>query len=99
VLLSRARAGFEPGQRVLLSIRPECVRLSEHGSEPAQFRVQALSSAYLGELCEHELAHGDVTLRAYELNPSSPNARAPGSELWASVSPEDVVLLDRDKSA
>jgi len=96
-LSARARDGFEPGQAVLLSVRPECLRLSETGSEPSHFRVKTLRSSYLGELCELELSHGDVTLRAYELNPKSPAARAPGSELWAAVNPEDVVLLERDQ--
>ncbi|HKY36834.1 MAG TPA: ABC transporter ATP-binding protein [Polyangiaceae bacterium] len=98
-LTARARAGFETGQAVLISVRPECLLLSESGSEPSHFRVKTLRSSYLGELCEHELSHGDVTLRAYELNPKSAAARASGSELWASVSPEDVVLLDRDQRA
>jgi ABC-type Fe3+/spermidine/putrescine transport system ATPase subunit len=99
-LSARARSGFEPGQEVLVSVRPECVKLSDSGAEPAQFPVELVHTSYLGELCEHELAlTGDQRLRAYELNPSSPIARAPGTKLWASVSPEDVVVLDRDPNA
>ncbi len=98
-LLASAREGLEPGQSVLLSIRPECVKLSESAQGPGWFPVTTTRSSYLGELCEHELSHQGVTLRAYELNPQSPAARAPGSELWASVGPEDVVLLDLDRQA
>jgi ABC-type Fe3+/spermidine/putrescine transport system ATPase subunit len=94
-----ARPGIEPGQQVLLSVRPECVQLSESGSEPDWFPVTTVRSSYLGELCEHELNHREVALRAYELNPQSPHAHAAGTPLWARVHPEDVVLLDPDAGA
>ena len=98
-LLALPHAGLAPGQPALLSVRPECVRLAETGSEPGWFRVTIVRTSYLGELCEHELEHQGVSLRAYELNPQSPSARAPGSELWAAISPEDVVLLDPETPA
>jgi iron(III) transport system ATP-binding protein len=98
-LLAKSRPGLQPGQPVLLSIRPECIRLSDSSSLPSGFPVEVLRTSYLGELCEHELSHQGVLLRAYELNPSSPAARSPGTELWATVSPEDVVLLDREAIA
>ena len=83
----------------LLSVRPECVQLSETGSEPDWFPVTTVRTSYLGELCEHELGHRDVALRAYELNPHSPHQHAAGTQLWARVHPEDVVLLDPDAGA
>ena len=83
---------------MLLSIRPECVRLSATRPSDAAFRVTAVKSSYLGELCEHELSHAGLTLRAYELNPQSIRHHG-GGELWAEVSPSDVVLLEPEPAA
>jgi iron(III) transport system ATP-binding protein len=93
------RAGFSAGQPVLLSIRPECVRLGLEPGSGLAFRVQCVQSSYLGELCEHEVAYAGGTMRAYELNPSRAEGPAPGSELWACVSPADVVVLEPDSAA
>jgi iron(III) transport system ATP-binding protein len=97
-LLARAKAGIEPGQAVLLSVRPECLQLAESGGQD-WFPVTTLRTSYLGELCEHEVACHELTLRAYELNPRSPDARAAGGKLWAHVHPDDVVLLDPETNA
>ncbi len=98
-LTAQARPGFEVGSAVLLSIRPECLRLSAIAGSSDAFKVKTVRSSYLGELCEHELSHGDVTLRAYELNPRSLGSQGAGSELWAEVSPTDVVLLEMERGA
>jgi len=97
-LSAAAREGVTVGQAVLLSIRPECVRLSTTRSADS-FSVRLESSSYLGELCEHLVASQGVSLRAYELNPRSPTEHPSGTELWAEISPSDVVLLDPDRSA
>jgi len=98
-LWADARNGFELGAPVLLSIRPECIRLSSARPSDDAFPVLALRSSYLGELCEHEVTYQDITLRAYELNPHSPSQHGPGSELWAWISASDVVLLEPDHEA
>ncbi len=98
-LVAEAREGFEVGANVLLSIRPECVRLSRTRASDAAFKVTAVQSSYLGELCEHELSYQGLTLRAYELNPQSPRAHTAGSELWADVNACDVVLLEPETTA
>jgi ABC-type Fe3+/spermidine/putrescine transport system ATPase subunit len=97
-LLAKASSGFEPGAEVELSIRPECVRLADAPEGPGSFRVVVERCSYLGELSEHELSCGGLALRAYELNPRHAISREAGSEAWASVSPEDVVLLELDKA-
>jgi iron(III) transport system ATP-binding protein len=98
-LLAAARPGFDVGSNVLLSIRPECIRLSSTRDGESWFKVTAVQSSYLGELCEHELSYQGLTLRAYELNPQSLRAHSAGSELWADVSPLDVVLLEPETTA
>jgi iron(III) transport system ATP-binding protein len=96
-LTAAARSGFAAGAQVLLSIRPECVRLSPTRQSDSAFQVSVSNTSYLGELCEHELAHPGLTLRAYELNPRS--LRSHSGELWAEVSPSDVVLLEPEPAA
>jgi iron(III) transport system ATP-binding protein len=98
-LSAASRPGFEPGQAVLLSIRPEAIQLSPTRDAADAFLVQAERSSYLGELCEHEISHHDVKLRAYELNPHSPQQHGAGSELWARVRATDVVLLESEPRA
>ena len=94
-----AQPDFRAGDRALLSIRPECVRLDVDPGSGIAFRVRFESSSYLGELCEHEVTFAGGRLRAYELNPSRPDGYAPGSELWARVSPADIVVLEPDQRA
>jgi iron(III) transport system ATP-binding protein len=95
-LVAAARPGFDAGTEVLLSIRPECVRLAATRPSSAAFPVESVKSSYLGELCEHELSRFGLTLRAYELNPQSPRI-PPGTQLWAEVDPGDVVLLELER--
>ncbi len=95
-LSAAARGGFGPGQRVLLSIRPECVRLSAGSSEPNALEAQLVESSYLGELSEHLLRVDEVELRAYELNPALPAEHPPGTALQVVIKPADVVLLEPD---
>jgi iron(III) transport system ATP-binding protein len=99
-LLAEARGGEElPGKPVLVSIRPECIRLSSAQRAATDFRVRVEHSSYLGELCEHNLTYGELRLRSYELNPHSADKHGEGDELWAQVSPRDVVLLEPEKVA
>ena len=98
-LWAAARDGFGPGSNVLLSIRPECIRLSAARPSEAAFPVKVRASSYLGELCEHEVSHDALVLRAYELNPRSRNHYREDTELWAEVSPSDVVVLAPDPEA
>lgn len=98
-LLTDARPGFVVGQSVLLSIRPECLQLSEARPSDSGFQVRTVKSNYLGEICEHELSCQGLSLRAYELNPQSPHAPHAGSERWVQVRPSDVVLLESEPAA
>ncbi|MDX2053414.1 MAG: ABC transporter ATP-binding protein [Polyangiaceae bacterium] len=91
------RRNFEIGTPVLLSIRPECIQLADGPGQAPAFQVTVTHSNYLGELSEHELVHGNLKLRSYELNPRLP-ARSAGSVLWARVAPADVVVLEPDIS-
>jgi iron(III) transport system ATP-binding protein len=79
------------GAEVWISIRPECLRPAKGGAVNA-LRGRRERSTYLGELCEHQLRVGDVTLTVFELD-----GRADGvEELAVAVDPAEVVLLPRD---
>lgn len=97
-LSAAVRGAFEIGESVLLSIRPECIRLTAERGSDAAFAVRVERSNYLGELCEHELTHETTSLRAYELNPQRLSGIV-GSQLWAEINPQDVVLLEAEPEA
>jgi iron(III) transport system ATP-binding protein len=80
------------GSVVTLSIRPECWRLGPAPGGRNAVRGRIGNSIYLGEMAQHEFVSGGTTLAVTELNPGPVGEPARG-ELWASVVPEDVVVL------
>jgi len=89
---------INPGEKVLCSIRPESISLSDLGSLRGErttnlFPVKILSLTYLGEVEEYEvLAAGKQKMKIIVHNPGGVE-RKPGDELMAEVSPVDVVFL------
>jgi iron(III) transport system ATP-binding protein len=90
-LPSATSCGFEAGDDVLISIRPECFRFVDTAASAA-LRGTLLGSTYLGDTTAHTVRVGDVELTVHELNPPLPG-RARGSDCALQVAPEDVVLL------
>ncbi len=92
--LSARRPGAElaVGQRVLMSLRPESVAVSDRppGDGPNTFRGQVLTRAYLGDATDHVIEVGGLRMRCR----SHPNVSLPpGTEVSAVVDPSDVVLV------
>lgn len=87
-------AGFKPsaGTAVTLSIRPECWSLSRVGRAGNAVRGRIGAAVYLGEVAQYEFISAGAVLKVYELNPQFVDGSADG-ELWASVKPDDVVVL------
>jgi iron(III) transport system ATP-binding protein len=89
---------INPGEKVLCSIRPESITLSDPGSgqqgdKANIFPVKILSSTYLGDVEEYEvLAAGKRKMKIIVHNPGGVE-RKPGDEFLAAVSPLDVVFL------
>jgi iron(III) transport system ATP-binding protein len=88
-----------PGSGVWISIRPECVRLTNapNTAKPANTaRADAVEGGflYLGEIAERKLRVGDVPLTSYDLNPTV--AAAAAGPVTIEIAPEDVVLLPSD---
>ncbi len=80
------------GAEALVSLRPECLRLSR--AMPAQngVRGRIAETFYLGDIAQHRFVSGETELRLHELNPRFVGAAARG-ELWAEIDPDDVVVL------
>ncbi len=80
------------GAEVLVSVRPECWRLTRQQPARNGARGRIAESFYLGEVAQHRFASGESVVTLHELNPRFVGAAAQG-ELWAEVDPEDVVVL------
>jgi iron(III) transport system ATP-binding protein len=85
-------AQHAPGDAVTVSVRPECWSIStgRPGRNPVRGRIG--KSVYLGENAQYDFVCGQTTLKILELNPRFAD-RAGASELYASASPDDVVVL------
>ena len=85
-------ASFGRGAEVCVSVRPECWRLAREAPQRNGVRGRLAETFYLGELAQHRFVSGESELKLYELNPRFVGAAAQG-EFWATVDPDDVVVL------
>jgi len=83
------------GEQVWVSIRPECLRLSDGGPASNTLRGRQEQVTYLGELAERRLRVGEATLSMFELNSRADVLH----ELTVHVEPSDVVLLPDEGDA
>jgi iron(III) transport system ATP-binding protein len=79
------------GASVTVSIRPECWTLSERMPERNGVRGRIGGSTYSGEIAQYDFRVGETLLKVYELNPR--HLGQASTDLYASVAPEDVVIL------
>lgn len=84
----------KPGEECLLSIRPESWRLSVTAPKENAVAGRIEHCTYLGEMAQYRFATTGGTLKIYELNPRFVNHDCE-QEVFANVSPEDVVVLPR----
>jgi iron(III) transport system ATP-binding protein len=71
-VFSAVAEGFAAGEKVVLSIRPEAVRLHVEAEGENTFAATLAGSQYLGEMAQHEVAlAGDLRLKALELRPKA----------------------------
>jgi iron(III) transport system ATP-binding protein len=80
------------GAEVTVSIRPECWSLGHERRGQNSVGGHLAESIYLGEVAQYAFVSGGTTLKIFELNPRFVGQAARG-ELFASVDPEDVVVL------
>lgn len=92
--LSPFLMGAKPGQKVDISIRPECFRLTDYPTNDNSINGIIDSVVYFGEIAHYEFRKNDVTLLMSELNPTySTNAK--NKSVYASVESNDVVILGK----
>ncbi len=80
------------GAEVTLSVRPECWTLGRAAQPQNCVQGTIGGAVYLGEIAQYDFGCSGLTLKIVELNPRFLGAAARG-ELWASVAPEDVIVL------
>jgi len=84
------------GQRVTLSVRPEVIHL---GAPPADgvnvLRGVVHDSIYLGEIAQHQVNVGDITLKVFDLHPKIVARDSHKEETTVWWRPENVVVLTR----
>ena len=85
---------LKEGDECVISIRPESWRLSTTAPKGSTVAGRIENCMYLGETAQYRFAAAGGTLKIYELNPRFVD-HAGGQEVFASVSPEDVVVLPR----
>ncbi|MEQ1850291.1 MAG: ABC transporter ATP-binding protein, partial [Chthoniobacteraceae bacterium] len=81
-----------PGQKVLLSIRPEALCLDTKAATVNSIPGTIRERVYLGEMAQYRFASGEHTLKIFELNPKFAFGNDQ-RELFASANPADVVAL------
>ena len=96
VIQSSAPQGkFAAHDKVIVSIRPETWRITDHPPGPLAYgapnevKGRIVESIYLGEMAQHRVAGEGLSLKVYEMNPRP----AGDGVCYLTVAPEDVVVL------
>jgi len=91
----------EVEQEVLMSIRPEALRVVTSGDESGVLRAKVRESTYLGDTIQYgmelcgELGHQDEKLvQVSEVNPKELR-QVSDQEVWLAVDESDVVILEK----
>ncbi|NNE90501.1 MAG: ABC transporter ATP-binding protein [Verrucomicrobiales bacterium] len=82
----------ETGERVQLSIRPECLSLRESAPKENGIAGTLEESIYLGETAQYSLQTNEGVVRISELNPRRV-VRDTEQTFYAAADPEDVVIV------
>jgi iron(III) transport system ATP-binding protein len=87
-------SALKSGDACTLSIRPESWQLATSAAPHNGVAGRIHDRVYLGEMAQYEFAAEGGALKIYELNPRFVEL-SPDREVFASVAPEDVVVLPR----
>jgi len=85
----------QPGDEVLLSVRPEAMELSATGNSSGanQLTGQVTASAYQGTFIEYEIQLAARALKTYTVNPKGKALFRPGQEVIVTFAADDVVIV------
>jgi spermidine/putrescine transport system ATP-binding protein len=92
---------FNPGEKVVISIRPEKIRLTDHSALTENcFQVKILNSAYIGSDTRLEVEANGLRLKVWEQNRiSTLDPRAyyrQDQQAWVMLLPENALVLPSD---
>ena len=82
----------QAGQKVVLSVRPEALRLDTAAGAVNSIAGAIRERVYLGEMAQYRFAAGERMLKIFELNPKFAFGNE-HRELFAHADPADVVVL------
>ncbi len=82
----------KPGQRVAISIRPECLQLTDFPVGENSIEGVIGNVTYFGEVAHYEFERNDIVLRISELNPRH-FGDVQNKSIYAHVEHNDVVIL------
>ena len=80
------------GQKVVLSVRPEALRLDTKAAAINSIPGSIQERVYLGEMAQYRFTAGERLLKVFELNPKFVFGNDHRG-LFASADPADVVVL------
>jgi len=80
------------GEKVALSIRPECWVLQEEAAQTNAIKGRIGESIYLGEVAQYSFQAGEQRLKIFELNPRI-EARPSDRDFHAAAAVDDVVVV------
>ncbi|MDW8344242.1 MAG: ABC transporter ATP-binding protein [Verrucomicrobiae bacterium] len=84
------------GQSVTVSVRPEVIHLGEPpAAEVNVLRGELLESIYLGEMAQHQVAVGSLTVKVFDLHPKLLTRDGHRKPVTVWCRPENVVVLTR----
>jgi iron(III) transport system ATP-binding protein len=85
----------QPGDEVLLSVRPEAMELRASGSSSGanQLTGQVAASAYQGTFIEYEIQLAARALKTYTVNPKGKAFFRPGQQVTVTFAADDVVFV------
>jgi iron(III) transport system ATP-binding protein len=83
-----------PGEQATLSLRPESWTIQARPVEGNCLPGRIGAATYLGEVAQYQFQSGGQALKIFELNPNL-SQRPSDRELYATVPPDDVVILRR----
>lgn len=87
-------AAWKPavGEKVTLSVRPECWKLQNSPAQENAIVGRIGESIYLGEVAQYAFHSGEHRLKIFELNPRT-QTRTADADVYAVADPEDVVVV------
>lgn len=82
------------GQAVTLSVRPEVIHLGEPPANGVNvLRGELLESIYLGEMAQHQVAVGALTVKVFDLHPKVLTREGHRQPVTVWCRPENIVVL------